>query len=79
MNSIYTIALEILLALGFVPNKRNPRYHSASVTIGGHTVWCKDIRAAQKVAHRIMRVLYRRGIDVRYRVEDTNGHYEYNW
>lgn len=79
MNYIFIIELSILTALGFVPNKRNLRYHTASVTIGGHTVWCKDFRSAQKVANRVMHVLYSRGLNVRYRVKDNLGNYQYNW
>lgn len=79
--SIYTyiIALELLTSLGFVPNKRNPRYHHASVTIAGYTVWCKDFRKAQKVAHRVMHFLSLMGYNPRYRVEDEFESYEYNW
>ena len=79
MNYIFIIELSILTALGFVPNKRNTHYHMASVTIGGHTVWFKDFRSAQKAANRIMHILYYRGLNVRYRVEDNVGHYQYNW
>ena len=79
MDKVFTIELAVLLALGFVPNKRNTRYHMASVTIGGHTVWCHDIRKAQKIANRIMHILYRNGLNVSYRVEDAYGNYVYNW
>lgn len=79
MNYVYFIALEMLVSIGFVPNKRNPKYHTASVTIGGHTVWCKDFRSAQKLANRVMHVLYSRGLNVRYKVEDNLGNYQYNW
>ena len=75
----FIIDLAVLLALGFVPNIRNPRYHTASVTIGGHTVWCKDFRKARKIANRIMHILYSRGLNVSYRVEDVYGNYQYNW
>lgn len=79
MKVMFTIDLAILLALGFVPNQRNRRYHTAKVTIGGHTVWCKDFHAAQKIANRVVRALYKQGLDVRYRVDDQFDNTMYNW
>lgn len=79
MKVMFTIDIAILLALGFVPNQRSKNYHMAKVTIGGHTVWAKNFAAAHRIASRVVGSLYRRGFDVRYRVEDQNGNYEYNW
>lgn len=79
MKVMFTIDLAILLALGFVPNQRSKNYHAAKVTIGGHTVWCKDFHAAQKIANRVVKALYKQGLNVRYCVEDTFGNAMYNW
>ena len=79
MTYTYSIELVILIALGFVPNKKNPRYHKASCSICGYTVYCKDFRAAQKIANRVVHSLYTRGYNPRYRVEDVEGNYQYNW
>lgn len=79
MKTIFKIDLYELIALGFVPNERNRHYHRAKVTIGGHTVWTKDFHTAQKIANRVVGNLYRRGLDVQYRVEDLHGNYQYNW
>lgn len=73
------IDLAILIAVGFVPNKQNRPYHTARVTIGGHTVWCKDFRTANKIAVRVTDALERRGIDAYYRVEDQYGNYTGSW
>lgn len=79
MKTVFKLDSETLRELGFVPNERNRRYHTAKVTIGGHTVWTKDFRFAQKIANRVVGTLYRRGLDVQYRVDDQNGNYQYNW
>lgn len=79
MKTVFKLDADILRELGFVPNERNRRYHTAKVTIGGHTVWTKDFDTAQKVANRVIGTLYRRGLDVQYRVEDLHGNYQYNW
>ena len=75
----FYVALELLMQLGFVPNKRNNKYHTASVTIDGKTVWCKDFDSAMKISNRVMSALYKRGLNPRYRVEDAYGRYMYNW
>ena len=75
----FVIALALLNQLGFVPNTRNTRYHKASCTIAGYTVWCKDFCTAQHVANRVMCALYKRGLNPSYRVEDNKGNYQYNW
>lgn len=79
MNYTYVIALELLISFGFVPNKKNPRYHHAKVTISGYTVYTKDFASAQRIATRVMRTLAKRGINPRYHIEDDFGGYQYNW
>lgn len=79
MKTVFKLDADTLRELGFVPNERNQQYHTAKVTIGGHTVWTKDFDTAQKVANRVIGTLYRRGLDVQYRVEDLHGNYQYNW
>lgn len=79
MKTMFTIDLAILLALGFVPNQRNRRYHTAKVTIGGHTVWTKDFRTAAKIANRVVGALYKQGIDIRYKVDDQFDNTMWNW
>ncbi len=78
MKKMFTIELAILLALGFVPNEKK-RYHAAYVTIGGHTVWTKDLRVANKIATRVLTALNKRGIDAQYCIEDLYGNYMKNW
>ena len=79
MNYTFAVTLAILLKVGFVPNKKNPRYHIASCTIGDYTVWCKNFVAAQQLANRVMRALAKQGLHPRYRVEDSFDSYQYNW
>lgn len=79
MKTVFKIDIAILRELGFVPNERNRMYHTAKVTIGSHTVWTKNFDDAQKIANRVVGNLYRRGLNVQYRVEDQNGNYQYNW
>lgn len=80
MNRTYVIALAILVSVGFVPNKRNPRYHRASCTIADYTVWCKDISKARRIRNRVMRALEKRGYYPRWEVKEPEFEgSEYNW
>ena len=79
MEIRFSLPAEELAKLGFVPNKRTGKHH-AWCKIGGHTVWCVDFGAACKLADRVMGILYKKGLNVQYRVESTSGFcYRYNW
>lgn len=78
MKKLFIIDLSILMALGFVPNQKK-RHHTASVTIGGHTVWAKNFHDAMRIANRVTEALYRREIAAQYRVEDMYGNRVGNW
>lgn len=79
MEIKFSLPAEELAKLGFVPNKRTNK-HTAWCRIGGHTVWCADFDTACKLANRVMKALYARGLNVRYRVESISGFfYQYNW